>query len=311
MRGRTQGIRIPVTLTETGLPQTMIHSMKAFLQVIVFSGVVLFASLASTQDRLPVPTLAEALPNAPSATLEQQAQDQSQSQSTSTQNGTQKQQEPGPDTKLPETSKLEQNSAQTPVSKEQPKRILFIIPNYRAVSADANVPPLDPKGKFKLFFDDSFDYSTFIYVGALAGIGLAENNTPEFRQGAAGYARYYWHFFADQAVGNAMTEWLVPIATKEDPRYFTKGHGSVLSRTGYAISRLAVTRTDSDGRSFNFSEVVGNGSAAAISSLYYPTAERTWTKIGQRWVDEIAIDGFFNIVKEFWPDIAHSVFRQK
>ncbi len=288
----------------------MSQNFKLYLQLALWICCLGFVMPIWGQDAAALQDVPDALPNAPSAIL---AQEQAAPpQKADAGNGTQQQhQEPGPDTKLPETSKLEQSSTQTPVSKEQPKRILFIIPNYRAVSADANVPPLDPKGKFKLFFQDSFDYSTFIYVGALAGIGLAENSTPEFQQRAAGYARYYWHFFADQAVGNAFTEWLVPIATKEDPRYFTKGHGSILSRTGYAISRLAVTRTDSDGRSFNFSEVVGNGSAAAISSLYYPTAERTWTKIGQRWVDEIALDGFFNVVKEFWPDIAHSVFRQK
>ena len=151
---------------------------------------------------------------------------------------------------------------------------------------------------------------TFIYVGALAGIGLAENSTPEFHQGAAGYGRYYWHVFADQAVGNAFTEWMGPVVLKQDPRYFTKGHGGLFNRTGYAISRLVVTRTDSGGTAPNFSEIVGNGAAAGISSFYYPSQERTWTKIGQRWLDQIALDGVFNVVKEFWPDIAHSVFHQ-
>jgi len=270
---------------------------------------VLFSVCSYAQELRPA-SLAT-VSDAPNPTMAQEQSSSSQQPSSSTPGGAQKQQEPGPDTKLPETSKLEQSSAQTPVAMEQPKRILWVIPNYRAVSADAQVPPLDATGKFKLFFDDSFDYSTFIYVGALAGIGLAENSVPEFHQGAAGYGRYYWHYFADQAVGNAFTEWLLPIPFKEDPRYFTKGRGGFFKRTGYAISRLAVTRTDSGGTSPNFSEVIGNGAAAGISSLYYPSQERTWTKVGQRWLDQIALDGFFNVVKEFWPDIAHSVFRQK
>jgi hypothetical protein len=288
----------------------MTPKLRFFLPLSAAVSLVLISGSLRAQEHPLVVTSLAVLPNAWSDTMAQQQGSSTQQPSTSTPSGTPKQPEPGPDTNLPETSRLEQGSHQTPVSKEQPKRILWVIPNYRAVSADAKVPPLDGKGKFKLFFDDSFDYSTFIYVGALAGIGLAENSTPEFRQGAAGYGRYYWHYFADQAVGNAFTEWMLPTAFKEDPRYFTKGHGGFFNRTGYAISRLAVTRTDSGGTAPNFSEIVGNGAAAGISSFYYPSQERTWTKIGQRWLDQIALDGFFNVVKEFWPDVAHSVFRQ-
>ena len=122
-----------------------------------------------------------------------------------------------------DSSVPQQNSAQTPVAKEQPKRILYIIPNYRAVSADAVVAPLDARGKFNLMVDDSFDYSTFISVGLLAGIAQAQRSVPQFDDGPLAYSQYYWHIFVDQAVGNAFTEYLLPVAFKQDPRYFTKG----------------------------------------------------------------------------------------
>jgi hypothetical protein len=192
---------------------------------------------------------------------------------------------------------------------KQSKRILWIIPNYRAVSANTQLPPLSLKGKFWLATQDSFDYSSFVLAGALAGIGQARNSTPEFHQGAAGYGRYYWHAFADQAVGNYFTEAIVPAATHEDPRYYTLGHGGFFRRTGYAVSRLLITRTDSSGRTFNFSEIVGNGAGAGISNLYYPSQERTWTKTQQKWLTQVGIDGIFNVFKEFWPDINHIVFR--
>jgi|SRR5215472_10300606 len=193
----------------------------------------------------------------------------------------------------------------------QSKRILWIIPNYRAVSAETQLPPLSVKEKFWLATQDSFDYSSFIMVGILAGIGQARNSTPAFGQGAKGYGRYYWHSMADLAVGNYMTEAIVPALTREDPRYYTLGRGGFLKRTGYALSRLVVTRTDSGGRSFNFSEIVGNGAGAGISNLYYPSSERTWTKTGQKWATQIALDGVFNIAKEFWPDINQHVFHGK
>jgi len=185
---------------------------------------------------------------------------------------------------------------QDPGEGEQTKRILGIIPNFRAVSVDTHLPPQTPKEKFVGFAKDSFDYSSFIWIGALAGVSQLKNSTPEFRQGAAGFGRYYWHSFADQADENLWVEFLLPVATRQDPRYYTlgqrtaNGHNGPLKRAGYAVSRLFITRTDSGGNTFNVSEVGGAGAAAAISNLYYPSPERTWTKTYQRWLLNASLD---------------------
>ena len=194
---------------------------------------------------------------------------------------------------------------------KQSKRILGVIPNYRAVSADTKLPPLSVKGKFVLATQDSFDYSSLLVAGFMAGIAQARSSYPEFHQGAAGFGRYYWHSFADQAVGNYFTEFIVPSMTREDPRYYTRFHGGFFGRTGYSISRLFITRTDAGGETFNFSEIIGNGAGAGISDLYYPQRERTWTKTGQKWVNQVALDGVFNFLKEFWPDIRHDILRRQ
>ena len=200
-------------------------------------------------------------------------------------------------------------SANQNVEGRQTKRILWIIPNFRSVSVDQKLPPIAVHDKFKLMLEDSFDYSSFIYVGLLSGISQAENSIPEFHQGASGYARYYWHSFADTLDGNLMTEFIYPTVTREDPRYYTLGRGGFTKRAGYSISRLIITRTNSGGRVFNISEIVGNGSAAGIANLYYPNPERTWTKTGQRWVTQIGLDGFANLIKEFWPDVNSKLFH--
>jgi hypothetical protein len=203
------------------------------------------------------------------------------------------------------------NPVLTPDDGKQSKRILGIFPNYRAVSANTQLPPLSLKNKFWLATQDSFDYSSFVTAGILSGVSQAKNSYPEFGSGGAAFGRYYWHAVADQAVGNYMTEAIVPALTHEDPRYYTLGHGGLLKRTGYAVSRLLITRTDSGGRTFNVSEIVGNGAGAGISDTYYPARERTWTKTGQKWLTQIALDGVFNILKEFWPDINHAIFHGK
>jgi hypothetical protein len=80
----------------------------------------------------------------------------------------------------------------------QTKRILGIIPNFRAVSTSQVLPPQSAKGKFITATEDSFDYSAFVLPAVLAGYSMATRATLEFHQGAAGYGRHFWHSWVDQ-----------------------------------------------------------------------------------------------------------------
>ncbi len=167
------------------------------------------------------------------------------------------------------------------------------------------------KGELWLATQDTFDYSYFILTAGLAGIDMAGKSQPAFGQGAEGYGKYYWHTFVDGGIENYMTEAIVPVVTREDPRYYTMGKGGFVKRTGYAVSRLFITRTNSGKSTFNLSEIVGAGAAAGIGNTYYPAQSNPWVKTYQRWGTQVGLDGVFNALKEFWPDINHAVFRGK
>ncbi len=202
--------------------------------------------------------------------------------------------------------------AQSQSSEAPPKqtsRILFILPNFRAVSADVKLPPQTVKQKFITSFQDSFDYSAIFVPAALAGYNLARNADPEFGTGGLGYARYLWHAAADQTIENILVEGIFPSITHQDNRYYTLGRGGFWKRTGYAISRVVITRNDAGNETFNSSEVVGAGAAAGISTLYYPSRERNATTVVGNWGINVGIDGVSFIVKEFWPDINHALFH--
>jgi hypothetical protein len=194
---------------------------------------------------------------------------------------------------------------------QQTKRILFIVPNFRAVSAGTKSPKQSVKEKFKTAALDSFDYSSFVFAGIQAGISQATDAYPEFHQGLAGYGRYYWHTFADQAGENLWVEGILPSVLHQDSRYYTLGHGGVVKRGIYAVTRIIITRTDSGGETINASEVFGAGAAAAISSAYYPLKYQNWTKIGQRWLTNVLLDGGTFGAKEFWPDVNRAIFHQR
>jgi hypothetical protein len=195
-------------------------------------------------------------------------------------------------------------------AEKQTKRILWVVPNFAAVSANTQLPPLTPHGKFVLAFRDSFDYSSFVWTGIISAQSLALNSDPELGSGFKGYARYYWRAFVDGVSGTYFTEAIVPVMTHEDPRYYTLGHGGFFRRTAYALSRTVLTKTDSGGTSFNWSEVGGNACEAALSNLYYPPQERGGTQTLRDWGNQMESAALNNIVKEFWPDIRHRLLRK-
>jgi hypothetical protein len=194
---------------------------------------------------------------------------------------------------------------------KQTKRMFWVVPNFTAVSADTQLPPLSVRDKFTLARQDSVDYSSFVWAGLQAAQSMALRSDPALGHGLAGYTRYYWRAFADQASGSFFTEAIVPALTHEDPRYYTLGHGSFFRRTKYALSQVVLTRTDSGGVSFNYSEIVGNGMEAGLANLYYPAEDRGFRKTAENWATQLEASALNNVIREFWPDIRHKVLRQK
>lgn len=208
------------------------------------------------------------------------------------------------------TRAQETPSEQSGVNQAPPdKRVLGVLPNYRTANETAVYTPLTARQKFTIASKDSFDYPLVALSAVIAGWGQLTNGNPSFGQGMAGYGRRVGTSYADQAIGNMMTEAIFPSFLHEDPRYFRRGHGSVGSRTFYALTRVFVTRTDSGGQRFNFSEVLGNATSVAISNSYYPdnrTVGDNVEKLGQ----QIGIDALSQVLKEFWPDIKRKLFQR-
>jgi hypothetical protein len=202
--------------------------------------------------------------------------------------------------------------SQTPSTDQAPAqthRILGILPNFRAVSADVKLPPQTVKEKYVTAAEDSFDYSAIFVPLAIAGYDLESNPDPEFGTGGIAYGRYLWHAAVDQTSENFFVEAIVPSLTHEDNRYYTLGHGGFIKRTGYALTRVVVTRSDSGNEVFNAGEVVGAGASAGLSSLYYPVRERSFSNTADQWGLNVGIDALSFVVKEFWPDINHALFH--
>jgi hypothetical protein len=89
------------------------------------------------------------------------------------------------------------------------------------------------------------------------------------------------------------------------------GKGGFWHRTGYAVSRIFVTRSDGGQNEFNYSEVLGSGVAAGISTYsYHPKGDRSVPAVMDVWGTQIGYDVISVVAKEFWPDIRRKLRKQ-
>ena len=100
------------------------------------------------------------------------------------------------------------------------KRVLGVLPNYRTINETGTYSPITTKQKLTIASKDSFDYPLVGLAAFIAAYGQLDNANPSFGQGWAGYGRRVGTAYADQAIGNMLTEAIFPSLLHEDPRYF-------------------------------------------------------------------------------------------
>jgi hypothetical protein len=261
--------------------------------------VFLFAAALGAQERtnsfLPAPATQSAEPPPPST--------QNQQQSPPPQNPS-----PAGNTQPADGNSVNQNSPPTNQEaqrkKQQPKRILGVMPNFRAVSPGTRPPPPTAKQSFVIATQNSFDYSAFIFVGITSLLAEGTNAHSQLGKGVAGYGRYYWRGFVDKTDGNYLVIFALPTVFHQDERYYAMGQGGFWKRAFYSASRIAITPDYHGNNSFNISELLGRGIAQGVSVAYYPSQSRTVGAVATKYAFAIGRDALTNVFREFWPDIA-------
>lgn len=147
-------------------------------------------------------------------------------------------------------------------------------------------------------------------MGLQAGLSQAENEFPEYGQGAEGYGKRYGASLADEVSAGFFSNFFYPALLKEDPRYFRLGQGTLKHRVGYALAQEFVCHTDKGGRSFAFSNVLGAVSAGGLSNAYYPQSDRGFGLTLSRAGIALLYGSLGGLSDEFWPDISRKLFHK-
>jgi len=211
--------------------------------------------------------------------------------------------------RLSAPQKTSQNQFQKSTSND---RILWTLPNFLTVENAGSIPPMTPAEKFKVTARGLFDPFEFVLVGFVASLGQASNSDPSYGQGMQGYAKRYATSYGDNLIENFMGSAVFPSLLHQDPRYYQLGHGGFLRRTGHALSRVVITRSDSGEKQFNYSSIAGGLAAGAIATYsYHPQSERGIGNVINVCVTQLAWDSATYMVKEFWPDLRKHSKKRK
>jgi len=75
----------------------------------------------------------------------------------------------------------------------------------------------------------------------------------------------------------------------------------------HAVEHVFVTRRENGRHEFNFSEWMGTTSAVSLANLYHPGNKRGFQPAARRVGYSVASDMGFDMLREFWPEIAHKL----
>jgi hypothetical protein len=206
--------------------------------------------------------------------------------------------------------KSQQDQAADDLKREEKQRILGIMPEFNMMD-NAQAPPLSARQKFHLFWKSSTDPFVFLITGMDAGISQAEDDFPEYGQGAEGYFKRFGASYADSFDGNLWGNAILPVLLHEDPRYFRMGSGPVGRRILHAALSTVWCRRDNGTWGPNYANVGGNIIGGAIANTYYPESDRGLGLTFGRALTVTAEGAIGAQLIEFWPDISRKYFHKR
>ena len=223
-----------------------------------------------------------------------------------------------------ESAPQDEAEAETPALKA---RAAFLRSERELTPGDANAPapqatptpytPLTSGQKMRRAFKSAFlsprPYAMSAFSAVLTQRGEDELPDKDFEDEFGDWASRFARNMANRTTRTIFASGVYPVLFKQDPRYERAPKKGFIRRTGHAISRVFVTRGDNGNLQPNVSRFAGVVTATSLSNLW----ERSTPGHDRRGVDatlrriawSFPNDAFFNVVREFLPDII-GIFRK-
>ena len=119
--------------------------------------------------------------------------------------------------------------------------------------------------------------SPYAVIGWITSATYSEaiDGSPYYGQDGKDYLQRLGAAAARATSEDIFTNSVMASVLHEDPRYYQLGRGHrFVSRLGYSLSRVVVTKTDTGAQTVNFAVLTGNLAGSALTQAYYPPSSR-------------------------------------
>jgi hypothetical protein len=195
------------------------------------------------------------------------------------------------------TAVTTEQAATQEVHLEEQQRVLSVFPNF-FVTYSPNPAPLTTKLKFQLALRANIDPITFLSTAVFAGFDQAAD-TPDYPQGAVGYAQRFGAGYADSFTDIMIGGAILPSLLHQDPRYFYQGTGTIKSRVLHASAFSVLCKGDNGRWQVNYSSIGGDLASGALSNIYYPPSNRSGSTVFENALLGMAGRVANNLAQEF------------
>lgn len=186
-----------------------------------------------------------------------------------------------------------------------------ILPSSPSTEEQAGkFKPLTAREKYELAFHNMYAPAGQLRIAVVQSINQGLDAAPHYGQGWGAYGERIGAGEANNVVFSVLRTGFLPHVFKQDPRYFRKGEGKIVSRSVYAFTTTLIAKSDSGRPVFNVSNVFGALLQQGIANAYYPGEDRTVARTFRRWGFSVSAKGGYNVLREFYPDIISNVFHR-
>ena len=177
------------------------------------------------------------------------------------------------------------------------------------IDTDQTTVQLSVKEKFELSGWEQLQ--PYAFATQLMGAGWEQllDSSPQYgtdsgafgeRLGAAALLQDSRAFLSDGVLASVF---------RQDPRYYRQGQLPVKQRIIHAAERVFIIRGDDGSYQPNYSQLLGNAIATALTLTYYPAVSATGAKTAKGYGISLAQGALGNEIHEFTPVLKRLVFH--
>jgi hypothetical protein len=185
---------------------------------------------------------------------------------------------------------------------------LMLAQNVPTAAADS--APLTVSGKLYYHYQKVYSPFSIIESGFQAAILQWNDDPREWGQGYHGFWRRTASTVGYDTTRNLFMFTLDSI-TRQDPRYYRAGEGSISSRTRHAFKQTFLGHTDGGKKTLPFVRFAATYGVAFLANSWNPDRLSDNRHAVVRGTVTLAADAGNNIFDEFWPDLKRKFFHRK